>query len=76
MSCTRKEKWQKKQQTSFEGTQIGVPLLSWPASTDTPITIGLRALKTHWGNILSLHGKIAKCSFSLRRFSLSSSLQK
>lgn len=61
--------------TSFEGTHSGTPRLSCPASTDTPIIMGLRALNMCCGRILNLHGKIAKCSFCRRRLSLNSSLK-
>lgn len=61
--------------TSLDGTQSGIPRFSWPASTDTPMTIGFRALKTCCGRILSLHGNTARCSFSRRRFSRNSSLE-
>ena len=58
--------------TFFVGTVMGVPALTTPASTCTPITMGLRALNTQFGRIRSLHGNTAMCSNSLRFLSLSS----
>lgn len=61
---------------SFVLAASGVPFFNWPASTETPHTIGFLALKICWGKIRNLHGKMAKCSFSWRRLSANSFLNK
>ena len=60
------------QLTFLVGTVRGVPGFTTPASTMTPITMGLRELKTQLGSILSLQGKMARCSFSLLLLSCNS----
>lgn len=55
---------------SREGTQMGVPSRTTPASTCTPTTMGARLLKTISGRMRSLQGKTA-WSACFRRFSFS-----
>ncbi len=47
--------------TPLVGTHSSVPVLSTPASTMTPMTMGSLELKINWGNIRSLLGNTAMC---------------
>jgi hypothetical protein len=58
--------------TSLLGTHIGVPSLTIPASTATPRTMGSRVLKICSVRTRSLHGNIAICLNSSRRFCFNS----